>query len=188
MTPSYLHKTDSFETIGRQAGRQAGTQTVRKPETKRSLSLLQDRQTDRWTDGKHLQKNLIETMEQLSGGEIYNLFDGGSVFAYEKLSTQSTHCKTTHVLENKEYKLTALFLKGDNSVSLRRIWSKLAGYSSYKPPGASYTAQGPQKQPETLNTYFILFDKFQQQIKLSFIFPYIPFFKHVLKTSLYEAW
>ena len=32
---------------------------------------------------------------------------------------------------------------GDNSVSLRRIWTKLGGKSSYKPPGASYTAPGP---------------------------------------------
>ena len=37
---------------------------------------------------------------------------------------------------------------GDTSVSLRRIWMKLGENSSYKPPGASYTAQGPQKQPE----------------------------------------
>ena len=31
-----------------------------------------------------------------------------------------------------------------------RIWTKLCGNSSYKPPGASYTAQGPQKQPEII--------------------------------------
>ena len=37
----------------------------------------------------------------------------------------------------------------DNSVSLRRIWTELRGNSYYKPPGASYMAQGPQKQTET---------------------------------------
>ena len=31
----------------------------------------------------------------------------------------------------------------DISVSLRRIWTKLVGNSSYEPPGASYIAQGP---------------------------------------------
>ena len=42
---------------------------------------------------------------------------------------------------------------GDNSVSLRRIWTKLWGNSSYKPPPeASYTAQGPQKQPEIIKS------------------------------------
>ena len=39
---------------------------------------------------------------------------------------------------------------GDNSVLLRRIWTKLEGDSSYKPPGASYTAQGRQKQPDIM--------------------------------------
>ena len=34
-----------------------------------------------------------------------------------------------------------------NSVAPNRIWKKLKGNSSYKPPGASCTAQGPQKQP-----------------------------------------
>ena len=29
-----------------------------------------------------------------------------------------------------------------------RIWTKLGGNSSYKPPGASCIAQGPQKQPD----------------------------------------
>ena len=39
---------------------------------------------------------------------------------------------------------------GNNSVSPRRIWTKLGGNSSYKHPGASHTAQGPRKQPEIL--------------------------------------
>ena len=41
---------------------------------------------------------------------------------------------------------TMPILWGDNSMSLRRIWTKLGFCVS--PPGASYTAQGPQKQSE----------------------------------------
>ena len=37
---------------------------------------------------------------------------------------------------------------GDNSVSLGRSCAKHDGNSSYKPPSASYTVQGPQKQQE----------------------------------------
>ena len=44
---------------------------------------------------------------------------------------------------------------GDNSVSLRQIWTKLVRNSSYKPPGASKTAQGPHKQPGILKQQFI---------------------------------
>ena len=44
-----------------------------------------------------------------------------------------------------------------------RIWTKLGGKSSYKPPGASYTAQGPQKQPEILDTLLL----FVEQINIS---------------------
>ena len=41
-------------------------------------------------------------------------------------------------------------------VSVIRISTKLLRYSSYKPPGASYTAQGPQKQPDIFkNQLFI---------------------------------
>ena len=29
-----------------------------------------------------------------------------------------------------------------------QIWTNLGGNSSYKPPGASYAAPGPQQQPE----------------------------------------
>ena len=37
------------------------------------------------------------------------------------------------------------------------IWMKLGGHASYKPPGAYYTAQGPQKQPEILkNLLFVV--------------------------------
>ena len=38
--------------------------------------------------------------------------------------------------------------------SLRRSWTKLGGNSSYKPPGASYSAQAPQKQTEILEHLF----------------------------------
>ena len=36
-------------------------------------------------------------------------------------------------------------------MSLRRIGTKLVGNSSHTPPGASYTAQGPQKQAKIIN-------------------------------------
>ena len=51
----------------------------------------------------------------------------------------------------------ALF--GDNSVSLRRIWMKLWGISSYNPPGASYTAQRPEKQPAILKSQLYIRDQ-----------------------------
>ena len=35
-------------------------------------------------------------------------------------------------------------------IATRLIWTKLGAKSFYKPPGASYKAQGPQKQSETL--------------------------------------
>ena len=41
------------------------------------------------------------------------------------------------------YALSKRDMFGDNSVSLRRNWMKLGGNFSYKPRGASYTAQGP---------------------------------------------
>ena len=51
---------------------------------------------------------------------------------------------------------------GENSGSLRRIWTKLGDFFSYKPPGASFTAQGPQKQPEVIKNLFLYFKtKFQ---------------------------
>ena len=38
-----------------------------------------------------------------------------------------------------------------------RIWTELRGNSSYKPPGVSYAAQGPQKQPNSLEKGFLLY-------------------------------
>ena len=64
---------------------------------------------------------------------------------------------------------------GDNSVSLRRIWTTLGGNSSYKLPGASYTAQGHQKQPEINKQLFLLFDRKLKQIVAPIIFPLKPF-------------
>ena len=55
-----------------------------------------------------------------------------------KHNKQIKHCQAT----GKTY------MFWDNSVSLRRIGTKRGGNSSYKPPGVSYTAQGPQKQKE----------------------------------------
>ena len=42
-----------------------------------------------------------------------------------------------------------------NSVSQRRIWTRLGENSSCKPPGASHTAQRPQKQQENINNVFV---------------------------------
>ena len=53
-------------------------------------------------------------------------------------------------------------------MSLRRIWTKLGGKSSYTPPGASYVAQRPQKQAEILKTQLFMFYKKPK------LFPYIP--------------
>ena len=46
-------------------------------------------------------------------------------------------------------------IPSEGTVSLRRIWTKLGGNYSYKPPGVSHTAQRPQKQPEILKTNFL---------------------------------
>ena len=48
----------------------------------------------------------------------------------------------------------SLCLSGER---LPRIWTKLRGNYSYKPPGVSYTAQGPHKQPEILKKQFFIF-------------------------------
>ena len=40
------------------------------------------------------------------------------------------------------------------NVPWARIWRKYNGNSSHKPPGASYPAQGPQKQSEILKNLF----------------------------------
>ena len=37
------------------------------------------------------------------------------------------------------------------------IWMKLGEKISYKPPGASYTAQGPQKQSEIIKNQLFMF-------------------------------
>ena len=66
----------------------------------------------------------------------------------------------------------SLYTVGDNSVSLRRIWTKLGGKSSYNPPGASYTAQGPQTQPEIVkNLLFRNYKNFKTNTCISWIFP-----------------
>ena len=47
----------------------------------------------------------------------------------------------------------------------------LRGNSSYKPPGASYAAQGPQKQPEILKSQLFMFQKNKTIPLYSVIFP-----------------
>ena len=42
-------------------------------------------------------------------------------------------------------------------MSHRRIWTTLGENPSYKPPGASYIAQGPQKQQEILKALLSVF-------------------------------
>ena len=46
--------------------------------------------------------------------------------------------------------VSKIYVLGDNSVSLRWIWTKLRGCVSYKPPRVAYTAQGPQERPEII--------------------------------------
>ena len=46
---------------------------------------------------------------------------------------------------------------------------KIRGNSSYKPSGASYTAQGPQEQPEIVKKIFVL--PRQQNIQTLFFGP-----------------
>ena len=52
-----------------------------------------------------------------------------------------------------------------------RIWKKLWGFGYYKPPGASCTAQGPQKEPEKFKNLVFIFHKQNQQKKKSRMFP-----------------
>ena len=47
----------------------------------------------------------------------------------------------------------------DNLVSLRRIWTKLGERITYKPSGASYTAQGRQKQPEIVKNILLCIEQ-----------------------------
>ena len=51
-------------------------------------------------------------------------------------------------------------------MSLRRIWTKIGGNSSDKPPGASYTAQGPQTHPENIKNIFLCLNYNQAQVKV----------------------
>ena len=39
----------------------------------------------------------------------------------------------------------------------KRIWTKLGENYSYKSPGASYTARGPKKQPESVKNQLLCF-------------------------------
>ena len=57
--------------------------------------------------------------------------------------------------KNEIYKQIMMF--GDISVSLMRSWTKLGGFFSYKHPGSSHTAQGPQKQPEILKDLLAIY-------------------------------
>ena len=72
--------------------------------------------------------------------------------------------ETVQTIENQfmyfvSNKKITQFPKGDSSLSLRRIWMKLGETSSYKPPGAFYTAQGPQKPPEIPKDLLSMFYK-----------------------------
>ena len=53
--------------------------------------------------------------------------------------------------------LSARSLPSDSRppASLRRIWTKLGENSAYKPPGTSYTAQGPEKQQEIIKSVLL---------------------------------
>ena len=44
----------------------------------------------------------------------------------------------------------------NNSAPRARIKMKYSGNCSYKPPGPPYAAQGPQKQPENINTILLM--------------------------------
>ena len=79
-----------------------------------------------------------------------------TMFRKQKLqiiSRRETNYRIIYILYNTPKGM----LFGDNSVSLRRIWMKLGGNSSYEPPGASCTAQAPQKRSEILNTILFIF-------------------------------
>ena len=65
--------------------------------------------------------------------------------------------------DEKDQKLSRL-LNFDLKGSL--IWTRLGGNSSYKPPGAYYIAQGPQKQPDILKSQLFIVYK---QSKLRFL-------------------
>ena len=82
------------------------------------------------------------------GDPVNTVLDNCHTVGSERWDNCQTAVQKT---DRKQFK--GLF--GDDSVSLRRIWTKLGGNSHHKPRGASYTAQGPQGQPEICgNTFF----------------------------------
>ena len=56
-----------------------------------------------------------------------------------------------------------------------RIWTTLGGNYSYKSPGASYTAPGPQKQPQILKTQFIVARTKNENLDLDLYFVFQTF-------------
>ena len=89
-------------------------------------------------------------MEPVLGKKFHVDFDS-AIKMFKFLRTEGK------IEENENCKTKQKTIVGDNSVSLRRIWTKLEGNPSYKPPEASYTAQGSQKQPEILKTLLYMF-------------------------------
>ena len=76
-----------------------------------------------------------------------------------------------------------IFLSRDSIIPTRtsaygerfpRIWMKLGGNSSYKPPGAYHTAQGPQKQPEIIKNPLLIVYNNSRNV------PYIPLYAQTL--------
>ena len=63
-------------------------------------------------------------------------------------------------------------VRGEVASDLDETW----GNSSYKPPGASYTAQGPLKYPENIKSKIV---SNYEQLKTNNIFPYAQALIHV---------
>ena len=61
-----------------------------------------------------------------------------------------------------------------------RFGRDLGDFCSYRPPGASYTGQGPQKQPEIIKKQLFIFQTIQTY---PVIFPYIPFSRALYATQ-----
>ena len=63
--------------------------------------------------------------------------------------------------QTNDFKLlfNSLIRSGGYSPPRARIWMKLGRNSFYKSPGASYTAQGPEKQPEILKNLVLFYGK-----------------------------
>ena len=88
---------------------------------------------------------------------------------------KKTHTHTHSALQGKQHSVqcwpvciyVCLFVRNiqreaplsTHSESLMRIWPNLGIFSFYKPPGASYTAQGPQKHEEILNHTLFMHSK-----------------------------